>query len=587
MNRSGANIMDTSRAAMSSALGSARSGRSGLVIDIDRETSRAVLFSQVEGATRFISSVSTPSTALPPIDDPSIGAKRAVRGLEDTTGLTLFGADGIEVPGVGEAGVDYFSVTGVPSTPLRVSLIAAGPTVLEDLLISAARRTLTDVDVVTQRVRTADGGFSGSMLESVVRDFRPDALVLVRGDAAESEWKAVVGTIGSLVTDEIVSIVIVVAGEQDQQQSAHALGDSADLRGIDPAEFAPVDIAAALEAELQLLYDRAANTAGLVPSSEPPTFVSRARAGELVARFVARRLEETVVSIDVSDGAIVHWASPTVSDVIVRLDVDIARNVRSVFDVDLGNVSQWLPMSISTEELSHWILNRALRPRSRADSPYDAIIERGILIALMKSIWHGSSTNPGGQINLLIAGRPFSLMESPGVAALTLLDIFEPDPINGIVEMVLDVDGLLFAAGAIGQSSPAIAADIVENDLLVRFATAVIAKGAGNEGEIVVRGQVRYEDGETTRFAVPSGSVHLVKMNPRRTATVTMDCEGDYSIGGHSRMPDLVVGGDGNVDAGDFGLIIDARGRPLPASGEATTRTARVASWLADLGFTL
>ncbi|HUG15280.1 MAG TPA: hypothetical protein VMM78_09700 [Thermomicrobiales bacterium] len=578
-------MIDTSRAAMASALGSARSERSGLVVDVDRETARAVLFSLVEGRTRFVSSVSLPSTALPPIDDASVGAKQAVRAIEEHTGVELLGADGIEIPSSNDIGVDVFAVTGIPGAPVRVSIVSVGATPLESVLVAAGRRTLSEVDILTDRVRTGDGALSGSLLEAAIRGFMPDALVLAQGAAKEAEWKAAVGTLSGLVADDVVSIIIVVAGAEHQQQAAQMIGESADLRGIDPAEFSPVDIAAALEAELQSLFEKGARALNLVPATVPPAFVSRARAGDLVTRFVARRLDETIVAVDVSDGTMFHWATPSISDVIVRLDVDVTRNVRSALDIDPARITRWLPMTVSNEDLSHWVLNRALRPRTRADAPHDMAIERAILVELLRTVWQESSGTPGEQIDLLIAGRPFSRMESPGLAALSLLDIFDPDPASGLVEMVLDVDGLLFAAGAVGEASPAIAADIVENDLLARFATAVIVKGGGNEGEIVVRGQARYAGGETERIAVPAGSVHLVKLNPRKTATISLVCEGDATIGGRSELMDLVVGGDDNVDAGEFGLLVDARGRPAPPSGDAATRSARVATWLADLGF--
>lgn len=580
-------MIDTSRAAMASALGSARTERSGLVLDVDRETARAVLLAQVEGRTRFVSSASVPSTALPPIHDPSVGARQALRGIEEHTGVSLYGADGIEVPSSGDIGVDVLAMTGLPGSPVRLSIVSVGGAPLESVLLAAARRTLTDVDVVTGRVRTGDGALSGALLESAIREFHPDALVLIHGETTEGEWKAAVGTLSALASDGVVSIIVIVAGDQFQQQAAQILGDSVDLRGIDPAEFAPVDIAAALEAELQTLYERGADTDTIVASSQSPVFVSRARSGDLVTRFVARRLDTTVVAVDVSDGTIVHWATPTVSDVVVRMDVDITRNVRSAFESDPAHIARWLPMPFSNEDLSHWVLNRALRPRSRAQSTHDEVIERAILVEQLRSIWHETPAAPVGELGLLIIGRPFSHMAEPGLAALAILDAFEPDPAGGIVEMVLDVDGLFYAAGAVGDASPTIAADIIEHDLLQRFATAVIVRGGRGEGEIVVKGHVQYEGGESERFTVPSGSLHLVKLNPRRTATISLTCEGECTIGGKEQLADLVVGGDDNVDAGELGLIIDARGRPLGATTDPATRATRVASWLADLGVKL
>lgn len=128
-------------------------------------------------------------------------------------------------------------------------------------------------------------------------------------------------------------------------------------------------------------------------------------------------------------------------------------------------------------------------------------------------------------------------MRAPALAALTLLDIFQPAPSGGIVDIILDADGLVSAAGAIGQANPAMAADIVENDLAVSTATAMIVAGAGTEGELAVRGQLRTESGETTRFTVPFGSVYRVRIDPSSTAHLSLTCEGSIRLAASSSSP--------------------------------------------------
>jgi hypothetical protein len=567
--------------------GSAGMQRSGLVVEVDDHEARAVLFARVEGQARFVASAAVPSTSTPPIDDVLVGAKQAIRLVEEQVGVTLLGPDGVETPRTGAQGVDLFVTTGAPVAPVRLAMLALGNSSLTPQLLAAARRTRTIVDLIGDQVRTGDGLFSGALLEGAIRRFRPDALVVIQGDTAGNEWQSAIGTLIGLVNERMLSLIIIVAADQFQQQAAQLLGETADLRGIDPAEFSPLDIATALEAELLSIYEQRVNTHGVVAATEQARFVSRARARELVTRFLARRMDEHVVAIDVGDGATIHWATPTVSDVVIRPDIDLSRNVRAILESGLSAATQWLPFTVSTEDLSHWVLNRALRPQTVADTPHDMAIERALLVELLRSAWSSLNASRDSAVDLVIGGRPFTTMRSPALAVLALLDILQPMPARGIVELVLDREGVMTATGAIGELSPAMAADVAENDLLTRFATAIVVLGNGTEGELAVRGQLRSASGDVTRFTVPFGSIHPLRLDPRQETAITLMCEDGYTIGGQQALPDLVVGGAEHVEAGEFGIVIDARGRPLRQMGDPSARAARVAAWLEDLGLKL
>jgi len=554
------------------------------VIDVDYQTAQAVLFGRVEGRGRFISGSAVQSTAIPPIDDASVGARQSLRGIEDHTGLRIVGPDGVDVPSRGEQGVDVIAVTGLPAVPVRLAMLALGETPMSGPMLAAARRTVTVVEVLTARVRTSDGTLSGALLENAIREFRPDALVLLQGNQVDAEWAATIGTLTSLVTDEIVNLIIIVASDQYQQQAAQAIGERADLRGIDPVEFPVGDIAAALETELQALYDGRVDTAALVTATAPTPFVSRVRAADLVTRFVARRREQSVVAVDIADGAMVHWATPQQSDVQVRPDIDLGHHIRAIFNADLGALSQWLPVAVSHEDLSHWILNRALRPSTVAESLHDMLIERAILVELLRTVWTGLAASRQSDVDLILAGRPFSTMPDPALAALALLDAIQPDPEGGVVEMVLDTDGLVAAAGALGEQSPALAADVVEHDLIHPFATALVVRGSGTDGQLAVRGEVQNAQGETVRFTVPHGSIHRIAVDDGTTASLSLFCEGGCTIGGRSELTGIAIGPEGELRPGQLGLIIDARGRPINQQVEPGLRTGRVQNWFEDLG---
>lgn len=572
MERPAANVGDDVRPA---ALGA------GLVIELDRQQARAVLFSSVEGQGRFVAASTAPSTALPPIDDAAVAVKQALRDIELQTGLTLVGPDGVQLPAHDDMGVTYLAITGQPAPPVRLTILAVGASPVADALHAAARRAIAVVDVLGAGVRSVEGVLSGALLEQQLRAFRPDAVVLVEGTAVDAEWSTATGTLAALVNDGALQQIIIVAREQHQHVAAQVFGEHADLRGIDPSEFATAEIAAALEVELNTLYEARIDARGALGSSSPAPFVSLIRAGDLVTRFAARRRGQTVVSVAAGDGAVIHRAAPDGGETTVRPDLDVTHNIRGALALDPRLIANWLPFAMSAEDITHWILNRGLRPFSVVESPRDVVIESAVLTACLRDAWAGG---PDAPADLIIGGRPVSAWRSAALGVFALLNAVQPRPASGLLDVILDRDGLLPAAGAIGEQSPALAADAVELDLLHPTASVVVVAGAGSEGDLAVRGQLRRAGGETVRFTVPYGSLHHLPLAPGHEATLTLSCEPRFTIGGHASADEVTFGDTTPLRGSELGIVIDARGRPLQPANDPTLQATRVATWLEDLG---
>jgi len=558
----------------------------GLVVELDRRAARAVLFGSVEGQGRLIASASVPSTVLPPIADGSVAVKQALRAIEEQTGFSIFGADGVQVPPDHESGVNYLAVTGQPVAPLRLAIITAGTSALADVLVAAARCTNTIVESLGANVRTADGILSGAMLEQKARAFHPDVIVLIEGTSADLEWSACVGTLAGLVGDGPVGQVVIVAHDHLQQQAAQLFGPQADLRGIDPAEFTASEIAAALESELATLYESRLNLRTILPVTRSCRFVSTIRAGDLVTRFLARRRDQSILMAQIGDGLALHWAVAETSETSVRPDIDVHANARAALGLDAAEIRRWLPFALSNEDLNHWILNRALRPHTVSETSRDLAIEAAITIEMLRRGWEKMTVRTGRTVETLVAGHGFASWQSTGMAIFALLNAFQPTPSTGMLEVVIDVDGIASAAGAIGEQSPALAADAVEFDLMVPAAHVVVVQGLGTEGEIAVRGQLTYPSGDVTRFSVPFGSFLRIPLAPGREASLSLSCEPKFSVGGGSSAAGSSFDSSQPLRGSDVGIVIDARGFPLQSSADPAQQSARVAGWLDALGVT-
>jgi hypothetical protein len=553
---------------------------SGLVIDVDRQTTRAVLFETVEGQGRFVAATELASTLLPPIAAAAVAMRAAIHGVSAQTGFALLGERGLTLPRANHEGVDFFAMTGQPAQPIRLAVISTGPHPLTQPLIAVARNTVTIVEAFDQQVRTEDGALSGAELEAALRDFRPDMVVVLAGEHTQSEWPTAVGTLGTLLSEEVVSQAVILGSDQLQQAAIQALGVDANLMGLDPAQYESADVLSAVESELNSAYEQRVNPGSLGPVPEQAAFVGRGRAAELVTRFLARRRGQRVLSVGMSDGTVVYWSDAHQSAGVIRPDFDVNLGVKAFLRMNPRLALDLLPFSMSEEDLHNWVLNRALRPTSLAGTARDEAIESALAGVFTRQAWQDLPSVAGDQVDLIVGGPLFASWSSPAVGVLTLLNAIQPAPPSGLVEVVLDAEGLLGAAGAIGEFSPALAADAVEYDLALPAATIVVVEGSGVDGDLAVRGELRREGTAAVNFTVPYGSIHLLPLTDGAHAELTLTCDGAFTIGGEERCE---LSAD-QLRGGSLGVVIDARGRPLPSTSDASLRAGRVANWLSDLG---
>ena len=557
---------------------------SGLVVDVDRHTARAVMFDTVGAHGRFISSAVRRSTILPPISDGFQAAREAIRQIEHDTGIRVLGDNGVETPRSDTGGVDFVSVTGQPAEPVRICFLPTGNAELLGMLVAAARRSPTVVELLDRNVRTDDGVLSGTLVESEIRSFRPDAVVVIDGANTQSEWATAIGTLSSLAAEGVIDLVIIVARDQYQQQAAQTMGENADLRGIDPSEFEAADIAAAIETELHGLSEARFEVSDLLPASRRVSFTNRIRAGDLVTTFLARRREQSVTTVSIGDGVTIHSATPDSIVTVNRLDMDAHANIRGVMKTDPRQILGWLPISVSEEELHHWMLNRSLRPGTVSNSRKDRLFEYAVTTAAIRSAWLGLVGSQPHRHEVIIGGAALAEWDSPALALICLLNAFQPDSESGVVEVHLDQDGLMYAAGAVGDLSPALAADVVERDLLMPLASVVVVKPGGAEGDLAVRGEITFESGQSEPFSVPAGSVHRIEVGSEESAVLTLNCEPGTAIGAAERGTTVVLGEQVRLRGGVLGVVIDARSRVDAGAGDSRNQAARVSGWLNDLG---
>jgi hypothetical protein len=152
---------------------------------------------------------------------------------------------------------------------------------------------------------------------------------------------------------------------------------------------------------------------------------------------------------------------------------------------------------------------------------------------------------------------------------------------QGIFSVAADSAGLAPAMGAVAAINPEAAAQALENDCLVTWGTVFVPEVAARAGEPVAM-TVRVEParGGQLEADVKLGSLELIPLGEGEKANIEIRAERGVNFG-------AAVKGNvfkREVQGGTVGLMIDARGRPLPFSENPERQRDKMQQWMWEAG---
>ncbi len=542
--------------------------RSVIVLSLNGATTRAVVTDHVEGEPRLLASSSVVGCSV----------LAALEAIEQRLGRSLLESGRpISTRSVIGDGADAWISVGLPVLqPTVVLVVLGGENVAAELAVSAARASPVRVSRLVVEETT-----SPTVLAQKLNEQRPD-LLLLAGMADDSTWLTTFAAVTSAIDDDWRPCLgIVVAPETIQQHVAATLGEQLELMGVDPGEYAPAEVVRALAAELR------ARAVEALRSELGDTFserlVDRVTALERAAAFLVRRADQRLVLVDLEQGATVLWARAEGIATSYRAEQDLGHRALGLAELNFEHVLQWLPWSVSDDELLDWLANRVLSPYPVILKERDQFLAAAFIRALLREVTGEIEQQDVREDVTLIALGPWFATLPPALAVLCALDGIEPVPASGLVSIALDEADLLAAGGAIAELYPGYAARVLERDALLPLAHALILTGDSIEGAVAVRGELR--TGEIVqRFSVPWGSVHVLPVSSGTFAELSLEPESGVRIGGLEAGVALQFTNDAALGWAYLGIVIDARGRPLRLPDDPTARLRRLRSWLADLG---
>jgi hypothetical protein len=554
-----------------------------LILDIDQSVTRAVLCDVVEGSARLVDVGEAVTTSGAPYFEMSIGISRAVRQLEDQTGRRLMENDVVLSPSRSDGdGVDRVFVTGVPVEPNSIGLLSLESGELAHVLRSAVRRTVSILSEADDYFRWTGTTLSPTAVEGWIRDARPATVILIAGDGPVDHWRSALEAIASSAIEYGTTQGIVIADEERQQVAAEVLDDTLELSGIDPHAYHPTEISSAVESELREQY------AGRLPH-EPSLqafasgmFVDRMQGVESVAAFLHRRMGRKLAVLGAQSGTLLEIASGQGAMSVYRGDIDTGASARSLLQLPANDIARWIPSQMTEDEVRHWLLNRSLRPHARVFGSSDRAIAGAVIREAVAHITRAAGADDLLDIDLIILGR--ELMEIAGDNGLLVaLDALRTLPADGVVMLSVDRDGIIASLGALSAGEPDYAREVIENDFLSPLGSCIVFNGQAQAGNRIADVEIVTDEGDRRELSVTYGEVRCVPLAEGRTASVTIHPVSGVSVGRYTAGEEVTLQDEQALHGGQFGIVLDGRGRPceLPADNEA--RIGALNRWSAAL----
>jgi uncharacterized protein (TIGR01319 family) len=577
-----------------------------LALDCGSTRTQAILIDQVDEEYRLIARAEAPSTVEPPWNDVMASVRHAIYRLSEICGRRFLDERGqIITPQHQGGGVDAVVAISSAGKPLR--LVLSG--IMRDVSLLSARRACSTSYAVVEGTVSLDRREGGAHRSNddiegqlhLIRELEPDAVVIVGGVDGGASRPVLQATeavaLACTTLPENVRPPVIYAGNTElRSQVAEIVGTETELRAVDNVlPGIGLENLGPLQTEIEELYrqtkmERLPGFATLA-SWSPVQVLPASNAFARTIHYLARLDGINVLGVDVGGTTVAVAAvvdeQPSLT---IRSDLGLSYNAACLLDQEpMESILRWLPFEMAPLDVRNELRSKALRWRTLPQTRQDLLLEQALAREVLRLTLADIAPRwPKGPSliypNLLpkfhlIVGRGGVLTNAPnyGQAALILLDALQPVGVSGLA---LDSIGLLAPGGATAMVNPTAAAQVVEKDALLNLGTVVAPVGAGREGDIALTFKIVYEDGRSLEVEVLYGSLEVIPLPTGQTASLELRPTRRFDVGLGTRGQ----AGTTKVEGGLIGIIIDARGRPLPIADDPEAQRKKVQRWLWDMG---
>lgn len=583
-----------------------------LIADIGSVKTKVGLVDMVGDEYRLVATAASLTTIGTFGNDVLVGVRRAVEQIQASANRQLLGKDGqlITPESPDGQGVDAFVAATSAPPPLGVAVVGLS----REVSVAAASRAVTGTYA---RIETtialdqmggrwlrvaADGkGSSGETkpttsmqdpsviaAEALARE-NPDVIVLVGGidGGATTGLYEITNLVAAVAAarDQGARPQVIFAGNREVRTEINErLGSITSLRIVDNVHPAlEGENPEALRRELESLYvtQRIESMSGFEGLSKWLThpILPSARSFEYVIRFLSRRYSMGVLGVDMG-GTTTMLVSAHADSVtrVVRADLGVGRSAENVIaQAGIDRLLGWVPDHEMSADyaLSRW-LNRSAHPAMIPATREDWYLCQAIAREALAIAAHEGEMDSSQMDLVLLSGGMFSRNANQGGLALLTLDALSP---RVVLTLAVDSFGLVPAFGALAVVNPQAAAHVIEQDAFVPLATVISATSFHREGTVDVRAKMTSPATGDMNVEIEHGTLELIPVPAGQKAALEVRPSPDVDIG---RAKGTVLKLE--IEGGSLGLVIDARGRPIPLPSTLDKRRVKTQEWLWDVG---
>lgn len=590
--------------------------RAILIVDCGVEHTRVSLVDIVgENEYRLVSQREVDTTAEPPIADVTAGVYSAIVELERSTGRQLLEGDRLRFPQSRDGhGLDALIATCSAGGGLPVLVLAVTVDISAESAVRAVEGTYaTPFRVVTMDEVLRDSPLAGDSVSPerepwwrLVETLPPGAVVIVGG--IDGGNPTPLHTLACALAEALppraarleeevarVPLPVIYAGNRRAQEVVRqCLADWVDLRVLDNVrptlreeQLGPV------RQELTRLYEeqvlqRVPGYEGLASWSQGPVQLPYAGL-QLSARFLAEHHRRQVLAVDLGSGSVTAvWAAPGRCARVVLGNFGLGYGIARVLARrGAAGIRRWLPFPMSEEEIRNWVLNQALRPRTVPETLRDLLLRQAVAReALAEAAGRLRAQMPDGYEMAVGSGGGLARACRPAQAALMMLDALpstEESP-AGLLDLYLDRSVLLPSIGALATLNPDAAACVLLKDGLFHLGPCLIPLGKGKPGSPALAVTIEYGDGARQEAQVSWGQIVCLPFERDEEVHLTVKPARGARLSNGRPGQQLTTHGGETIRGGCLGLIVDARGRPLPLPSADGVREECLRRWLVESG---
>lgn len=572
-----------------------------LIADCGAVATKVGLIDCAGGEYRLVGVTRAMTTVEPPDADITLGVLRAAAQLESMTGRQLLTEQGelLQPEQASGDGVDAFVACTSAALPLRTAIIGLS----RDFSVASARRALASTYAVVEHTiavdeesgrwgTTARDGRAGGPSAAVenLAAARPEVIVMVGGtDGGAStplvEMANIVAAIGAAIEESARPLVIFAGNREQRATVAERLSDL-EFRTVDNVRpTLDFENLAPLAGEMEAVYyqRRIRQLPGMERLAAWSTgpILTALTGYEKVVQFLARHYDLRVLGVDLGGATTtLIYADRQRTTRAVAADLGLGYGLDELLKHSgLERVARWLPNSIALDEAHAFLLNQALRPWTTPVLPAD---RQTLNAAAREAITLDISRAFDGELPeadlVLLGGAPLARGTGPNALVSLALDAL---PLRGVFSIAADTTGLAPALGAMAAVNPDAAAQVMEQDALLTLGTVWVPTLPALPGEAAgLQALVETPSGGRLDVQVAAGSLELVPLGLGQKARVRIPALPGVS----SRLAIKRYVFDRELEGGAVGVIIDARGRPLPLGGALEQQRERAQRWLWEIG---